>query len=276
VPRSLRYVAPRTKTVCTKMRGHSSREDGFEWVARTDGGGDALQRKNAGGIEDGSWFGVRGGEFGAARFLHGRELHEFDASFVGVVEIELPFAVAADFGFFGKRGAVFAELFLCCVDVRDAERDVVHDAEKMFVLSGWVVEHEFEPVGAVRNLERDPARFVVFHAAMPVRAEAEDVFVEAFHFFAIADDEAGVNDLYASWRVSVHVGQPVNMEERNRMAFGIAHLEARIYLVSFVFVFGDSRRFYALRHEIPSHFVDIVRCDRDLLNEIALTRRSLL
>ena len=121
------------------------------------------------------------------------EFHEFDASFVGVVEIELPFAVAADFGFFGEWRAVFAELFLRRVNVGDAESDVVHDAEEMFVLAGWVVKHEFEPVGAVGDLERDPRGFVVFHSAVPIGAEAEDVFVEMFHGGAVANDEAGVD-----------------------------------------------------------------------------------
>ena len=148
-----------------------------------------------------SWFGVRSGEFGAARFLHGSELHEFDAGFVWVVEIELPFAVAADFGFLGERRAILAELFLRGVDVGDAERDVVHNAEEVFVLAGWVVEHEFEPVGAVGDLERDPRGFVVFHAAVPVGAEAEDFFVEMAFGGAILNNEPSVNHTPANLRV---------------------------------------------------------------------------
>ena len=41
---------------------------------------------------------VRAGEFGTAGFFLGREFHEFDACVVRVVEVELPFAVAAQFG----------------------------------------------------------------------------------------------------------------------------------------------------------------------------------
>ncbi len=55
------------------------------------------------------WSGVRPSELGAAGFLDGLEFHEFDAGVVGIVEVELPFAVAADLGFFGELEAVVAE-----------------------------------------------------------------------------------------------------------------------------------------------------------------------
>src|SRR5262252_3559267 len=134
------------------------------------------------------------GEFGAARFFLWRKLHEFDSGKVGIVKIELPFAIAADFGFFGEWSAVFAELFLRGMDVGNAESDVIHYAEEMFVLAGRVVQHQFEPVSAVGNLEGDPGGFVVFHPAVPVGTETKDVFVEMFHGCAIADNEAGVDD----------------------------------------------------------------------------------
>jgi len=43
------------------------------------------------------WPWVWAGEFRAARFLLGCEFHEFDASVVGIVDVEGPFAVAANF-----------------------------------------------------------------------------------------------------------------------------------------------------------------------------------
>src|SRR3981189_2309038 len=52
---------------------------------------------------------VRAGKFGAASLSFGSELHEFDARVVGVVEIELPFAVSAEFGFLAGLPAVLEE-----------------------------------------------------------------------------------------------------------------------------------------------------------------------
>ena len=61
------------------------------------------------------------------------------------------------------------------VHVDDAEREVVHDAGLVERWVGAVVEHVFEPVGAVGDLEADPVVDVVgFGAAVPVGAEAED------------------------------------------------------------------------------------------------------
>src|SRR5277367_1915446 len=109
-----------------------------------------------------------GGEFGAAGFFHGSELHKFGASVLGVVEVELPFAVATDFGIFGRLGAHGDEFFVDRVDVGDAEGDVVHDAEGAFVGGGRNIKHVFDPVGTIGDLHGDPAGFVVFHAAVPV------------------------------------------------------------------------------------------------------------
>lgn len=136
--------------------------------------------------------GVGTGEFGAAGLSLGREFHEFNTSVVGIVEIELPFAVAAELGLLAGLPTVFEELRFCRLNVGNTESDVVHHAESMFV-GGWGnIEHVFHPVCAVGNLHGDPACFVVLHAAMPVRAEAENVFVKAVHGGAVVDDEAGV------------------------------------------------------------------------------------
>ena len=53
-----------------------------------------------------SWFGVRTSVVGAARFFDGSEFHQLDAGVVRIVKIELPFAVAANFRFFGELHAV--------------------------------------------------------------------------------------------------------------------------------------------------------------------------
>jgi len=141
-----------------------------------------------------SWFGMRPSILGATGLLDGHEFHEFDEGVVRVVEIELPFAVAADFGFFDFVPAVGAELLFGGVDVGDAEGDMIHHAESAFVGVRGDVEHVFEPVGAVANLHVDPIGFVILHAAVPIDLETENVFVEMIFSGAIVDDDAGVDE----------------------------------------------------------------------------------
>src|ERR1700730_12242110 len=89
--------------------------------------------------------------FRAARFLHGREFHKFDAGVVRIVEIELPFTAAADLRFFSRLPAVLDELLPGGFDVGNTEGIVIHHAERLMVRVGWNVEHIFYPVGAFRN-----------------------------------------------------------------------------------------------------------------------------
>ncbi len=141
-----------------------------------------------------SWFRMRASVVGAAWFLNGREFHEFDAGVVGIVEIKLPFAVPADLGFFVAAPTILAKLRFGGVNVRDAESDVVHDAESVMVSVRRNVEHVFEPVSAVGDLHVHPAGFVVRSSAVPVDVEAEDVFVETIFGAAIVNYESRVDD----------------------------------------------------------------------------------
>src|SRR6266850_7816150 len=84
------------------------------------------------------------------------------------------------------------------MDVRNAERDVIHDAPKAFVGTERDVNHEFDPVCSVRDLQGDPIGLVIFHPAMPIRAKSQNVFVEVLHSRAIAHDEAGVDEMCAN------------------------------------------------------------------------------
>src|SRR5712691_6550364 len=138
--------------------------------------------------------GMRAGVLRAAGLLHGCEFHEFDARVVGIVEIELPFAVAADFGLFVAGPTVLPKLFFRGVDVGDSESDVVHDTESVMVGVGGDVEHVFDPVGAVGDLHVHPTGYVVFPSTVPIDVEAKDVFVKVIFRRAIVNDEAGVDD----------------------------------------------------------------------------------
>jgi hypothetical protein len=177
---------------------------------------------------------VRASEFGAARFLGGGEFHEFDAGQVGVVEVELPFAVSADLGSFDGLDAGFCDFVVDGVDVGNAERDVIHDAERVFIGVGRNIQHVLDPVRAVGNLHGDPAGFVVFHAAVPIGAEAENVFVEMIGGSAVSDDEAGVNDANRVGRIRgretglqvLGIRQVIRVRDGNVMSFGVLKQQA--------------------------------------------------
>ena len=117
---------------------------------------------------------VFAGEFGAAGFLCGLELHVFDAGQIWIEEVELNLAVAAHLGLgaVGAFAVVGGELCDGVFHVDDAEGEVVHDAYVLECGVGWVVEHVLDPVGAVGDLKANPVDGVGFGAAVPVGAEA--------------------------------------------------------------------------------------------------------
>jgi hypothetical protein len=142
------------------------------------------------------WPGLGAGEGVAAGGFGGFELHVLDADEVGVVEVELVFAVAAHlFGGLGAwREAALFEGGDDGVHVGDAEGEVIVDADLMGGGVGGGVEHVLDPVGAVGDLEGDEVGDAVFHAAHPVEVKAEDVLVELVFCGGGADDEARVDD----------------------------------------------------------------------------------
>ena len=91
------------------------------------------------------------------------------------------------------------------MNVRDAESDVVHDAEQAVIGVCRHVEHVFDPVGAVGDLHVDPIRFVVFSSAVPIDVEAEDVFVEFVFCIAVMHNKSGMNKVptYTAVRVTL-------------------------------------------------------------------------
>ena len=137
---------------------------------------------------------MRAGEFGAAWFLDGLKFHEFDASVVGVVDVELPFAVTADFGLFGEFDAGFRDLVGDGVDIRNAERDVVHNAARVFIGIGRNIEHVLDPIGAFGDLHGDPVVPFFRHAAVPIRTEAKFINKVTIGGLAILNDEACMNN----------------------------------------------------------------------------------
>ncbi len=216
-----------------------------------------------------SWFRMRASVVGAAGFLNGSEFHEFDTSVVRIVEVELPFAVAADLRFFVAAPSVLAKLRFRGVDVGDAESDVVHDAESVMVSVGRDIEHVLDPIGAVGDLHVHPAGFVIFPSAMPVDVEAENVFVEAIFCGAVVDDEPGVDQVKIVWRgqwvARLAKRSTCRLDESNLVPLGIEDREERAYCVIHSLAFAY---LYLLRDEISPEFFDVLSGERDFLDEV--------
>src|ERR1700727_778127 len=130
------------------------------------------------------WTWVLAGKGRTAGLLRGDELHELDASLVGVVEVELDFAVAAHltFGAVGPFAVIAGQSDDSVRHADDAEGEMIHDPGVLKRWVGRVVEHVLEPVGAVGDLDADPVVDVRLWTAVPVRTDAEDAFPERVFF----------------------------------------------------------------------------------------------
>ena len=102
-------------------------------------------------------------------------------------------------------------------------------------LSGfWFGHHHvFDPVGAVGDLHADPVDVRRVHGAVPVGAEAKDVFPEGVFFRAVVRDEADVDDVVAGrawgeWGVAGENGLfegGVLLDEDDEVAFRIVDFD---------------------------------------------------
>ena len=177
-----------------------------------------------------------GGEGGAAGFLCGGELHVLDPGLVGIEEVELNFAVAAHLGFgaVGAFAVVAGESDDDVVHVGGAEGEVIGHAGLAERRGRGGVEHVFEPVGAVGNLEADPVGdVIVFGATVPVGAEAEDLLPEGVLFGAVGDDEAYVDDAGAGGTGGCCGCRDgffgAALDEDDEVAFGVADCELAVF-----------------------------------------------
>ena len=101
-------------------------------------------------------------------------------------------------------------------------------AALLFVRSGRDVEHVFDPVGAVGDLNLPPVVVGVLEAAVPVHTEAEEIPIEAILGSAVLDDEAGVKharaDLFGG--CSEH-DAGVQLHEGDGITFGVVENATR-------------------------------------------------
>ena len=146
----------------------------------------------------------------AARFLFRSEFHHFDASAVWIVRVQTVFAIAADFRAIEYSQAVGVKLGRSIVNIFHAERKMILHS-KLFVVSiGRNVEHVFDPVGAVRNLQFVPVDAVILEPAVPVEAESQKVNIETILRSHVFDHETRMDqartDLLRRRHVSVLAG----------------------------------------------------------------------
>jgi len=137
-------------------RGHGEEKDGKEK-------GTGLKTRRYNGLTKGargSWFGVGCGVGVAAGILCGSVVHDFDAGEVGVVDVERVFTVAANFGAVEFCGAVDAKMRRGIVGVFYAKRKMILHAAFLFVSARGNVQHEFDPLLAVGNLDFVPIVFL--------------------------------------------------------------------------------------------------------------------
>ena len=56
-----------------------------------------------------------------------------------------------------------------------------------------LVQHVFQPISAVRDLNRHPVGLVILHAAMPVRTEPENLAIEMIFCLLVIHEKANVD-----------------------------------------------------------------------------------
>ena len=208
---------------------------------------------------------MRSGVGIAARRLRGFVLHELDAGHIGIVDVEGPFAVAAYFGVIFRFEAVGAQARVAGLNFVDGEREMILYAALIVIGVGGDVEHVFDPVGALGDLDFPPVVVSVLEAAVPVHAEAEEVAVEAVFDGAVFDDEAGMQDAGADlFAGSVEEMRGGELHEGDGIVFGIAQLE----MLDAVGIFGDGAGGYVMGEKVASHLFDVGSGEGDFGEEI--------
>src|SRR5215469_2109334 len=132
---------------------------------------------------------------------------------------------------------------------------------------GRNVEHVFNPVGAVGDLEFVPVRAVVFEPAVPVETKAKQINVEMILGSQVLDYESRMDqvatDLPGSRPISNFGDGPVN--KGNRVSLRVANSE----ILRAVGICPNLTGREAMRLKVASHFRDVVGGERDFCDPVA-------
>src|SRR5208337_2784110 len=83
---------------------------------------------------------------------------------------------------------------------------MIHDARHLQVRMRRLVQHIFQPIGAVGNLHRDPVGLARLHSPVPVQTKAKQVAVEMIFGVAVVHQKSRMNHEAAISRHMIHAG----------------------------------------------------------------------
>ena len=145
------------------------------------------------------------------------------------------------------------------------EREMILYATLLFVGVWRNVEHVFDPVVSIRNLNLPPVIVGVLEATVPIHAEAEKVSVEAVFDRGVLDDESGMD--HASANLLSRRGEEARgreLDEGNGVALRIEKLE----MLDAVGIFLDVAGGDFVRCEVAAHLFDVGSGEGDFGEEI--------
>src|SRR6266404_5870938 len=202
-------------------------------------------------MRDRSWSRVRRRISMAARFARRRELRDFHARIVRIVNVQPTFPIAANSRPGNLLRSILAKLFCGGLNVPHAEGKMILCAKRLVVSGGRNVQHVLNPVIAIRNLQLVPVDAVILHTALPVKLEAKQIDVKAILRDAVLHDKAGMNEVSADLVQEHGIINNARsaLYEGKSISFGIAQLEVPCAVA----VFGNRTRGNAMCDEILEH-----------------------
>src|SRR6266403_100416 len=133
----------------------------------------------------------------AARFTRWRELSDFHARIVGIVDVQSAFTVAADSRAGNLLRSILAELLGGGLNFRYAEGKMILRSELLMIGICGNVQHVFDPIVAIGNLQFVPVQPVVLEPTLPVQFEAKQIDVESILCRRVFDHKSGVKETRA-------------------------------------------------------------------------------
>src|ERR1700730_2362882 len=153
----------------------------------------------------------------------------------------------------------------------DAQREVILHTEFLVVCRGWNVEHIFDPVAAIGNLNFFPVRIRRFESAVPIHAEAQQVSVEAIFYAAIADYKASLKQTGAQLVGRWFENSPCRLLYKGD---GVTLRIEKLEMLCAIRIFRDCTCGDAVCSKIAAHFAYIIGCKRHFGKKIGVGRSA--
>ena len=143
---------------------------------------------------------MRAREWSTAWFLRRTKFHVLDAYLIGVVQIQLVFAIASHLLVRSRRRrpAALRQLGYDGVHVDNPQRKVVCGTKSAVARMWRQIEHVLNPICTIWHLQGDKIGHSIFHAASPVEAKPEELLVKAVLHGRAADHKTCMNDARAN------------------------------------------------------------------------------